>query len=109
MIANYIRFAAIGLLIMVSIDPVASQKKTTTAMEQRLSIITIGADNLQAMKAFYVEKFGWQPVAENKDILFFKLNGLLFGLFGRKDMAKFNGASSEGSGFRPYNLAYMVD
>ena len=94
---------------MVSVYPAASQKKMTTIMEQRLSIITIGADNLQAMRAFYVEKFGWKPVAENKDILFFKLNGFLFGLYGRKDMAKFNGASPEGSGFRPYNLAYMVD
>jgi catechol 2,3-dioxygenase-like lactoylglutathione lyase family enzyme len=103
------RFVALSLLIMVSGQPSGRQQKTITAMEQRLSIITIGADNLPAMKAFYMEKFGWKPVAENKDILFFKLNGILFGLFGRKDMAKFNGASPEGSGFRPYNLAYMVD
>lgn len=78
-------------------------------MEQRLSIITIGADSLQAMRNFYVEKFGWKPVAENKDIIFFKLNGFLFGLYGRKEMAEFNHTSPEGSGFRPYNLAYMVD
>jgi catechol 2,3-dioxygenase-like lactoylglutathione lyase family enzyme len=54
-------------------------KKTNTTMNQRMSIITIGTDNLQAMRQFYVEKFGWQPVAENKDILFFKLNGLRCG------------------------------
>ena len=83
--------------------------KTNSIMEQRLSIITIGADSLEAMRNFYVEKFGWKPVAENKDIIFFKLNGFLFGLFGRKEMAEFNNTSSEGSGFRPYNLAYMVD
>lgn len=78
-------------------------------MQQRLSIITLGADDLPAMRQFYVEKFGWTPVAENKDIIFFKLNGFLFGLYGRKRMAEFNGMSPEGSGFRSLNLAYMVD
>lgn len=78
-------------------------------MQQRLSIITLGTDNLQAMRKFYVEKFGWAPVAENKSIIFFKLNGFLLGLFGRKEMAAFNHMPPEGSGFRPLNLAYMVD
>jgi uncharacterized protein len=78
-------------------------------MEQRLSIITIGAADLQAMRSFYIEKFGWKPVAENKDIIFFKLNGFLFGLFGRKELAAFSNTSPEGSGFRSFVLAYMVD
>lgn len=78
-------------------------------MEQRLSIITLGADSLQAMRNFYVEKFGWKPVAENKDIIFFKMNGLLFGLFGRKDLADFHETTPEGSGFRPLTLAYLVN
>ena len=102
-------FWVINLLFLTACSPLARGKKTTGIMDQRLSIITIGADSLPAMRAFYIEKFGWEPVAENKDILFFKLNGFLFGLYGRKDMAKFVGASPEGSGFRPYNLAYMVD
>jgi predicted enzyme related to lactoylglutathione lyase len=59
-------------------------------MEQRLSIITLGVDNLEAMKKFYTEKFGWVIEAQAKDIAFFKLNGLLFGLYGRKDLAAFN-------------------
>lgn len=78
-------------------------------MEQRLSIITIGCDSLQAMRKFYVEKFGWSPVAENKDIIFFKLNGFLFGLFGRNELAQFTNTTPEGSGFRPFTMAYMVD
>lgn len=78
-------------------------------MEQRLSIITLGADDLRAMRNFYVDKFGWTPVAENPDIVFFKLNGLLLGLYGRKELAEFGGTTPEGSGFRSFVLAYMVD
>ena len=78
-------------------------------MEQRLSIITLGAVDLQAMKNFYIDKFGWTPVAENTDIVFFKLNGLLFGLYGRKELAEFSGTTPEGTGFRCFTLAYMVD
>ncbi len=78
-------------------------------MNQRLSVITLAAEDLPAMRNFYIEKFNWQPVAENKDIVFFKLNGLLLGLYGRKNMAAFNNTSPQGSGFRPFNLAYMVN
>jgi uncharacterized protein len=78
-------------------------------MDQRLSVITLGAQNLPAMRRFYVEKFGWEPIAENKDIIFFKLNGFLFSLYGRKELGEFANAPAEGSGFRGFVLAYMVD
>ena len=78
-------------------------------MNQRLSIITIGTDSLQAMRDFYIEKFGWEPVAENKEIVFFKLNGFLFGLYPGKKLADFASTSSVRGGFRPFTLAYMVD
>ncbi len=55
------------------------KQNTAEVMNQRLSIITIGTDSLQAMRNFYIQKFGWKPVAENKDIVFFKLNGFLLG------------------------------
>ena len=48
-------------------------------MEQRLTIVTVGVDYLAAMRDFYVDKFGWKPEAENKDIVFFKLGGVLLG------------------------------
>lgn len=102
---NKLLSAMAVMLCMLS----CTHHRKTDPMNQRLSIITIGTENLQAMRQFYVDKFGWQPVAENKDIIFFKLNGFLFGLFGRQGMAAFNHTSPEGSGFRPYNLAYMVN
>ncbi|MBW8523856.1 VOC family protein [Chryseobacterium chendengshani] len=77
-------------------------------MKQRASIIMIGVDNLEAMKQFYIEKFEWQIEAQASDIIFFKLNGFLFGLYGRKNLANFVGTTGERSGFKPYLLAYMV-
>jgi catechol 2,3-dioxygenase-like lactoylglutathione lyase family enzyme len=71
------------------------QAKTDSIMEQRLSIITIGTDDLHAMRNFYVQTFGWQPVAENKEIIFFKLNGFLFGLCGRTQLAEFADTTPE--------------
>ena len=78
-------------------------------MDQRISIITIGANDLAAKKKFYSEKFGWKIEAQAKDIVFFKLNGLLLGIYGREDLAKFQGKSPQPEGFRPYSLSYMVN
>ncbi|GAB4038077.1 VOC family protein [Spirosoma gilvum] len=77
-------------------------------MNQRLSVITIGTDDLAAMKRFYSETLGWQPVAENKDIVFYKMNGFLFSLFDRASLAEGVGVSAEGAGFRSFTMAYNV-
>ena len=77
-------------------------------MEQRISVLTIGADNLPAMKEFYEEVLGWKPVAENKDIVFYKMNGFLFSIGKRKELANFIGIPSEGSGFRSVTFGYNV-
>lgn len=77
-------------------------------MEQRLSVITVGVDDLPAQAAFYKNQLGWTAVAENKDIVFFKLNGLLFSLLGRKSLAEGSGVANAGTGFRSLTLAYNV-
>lgn len=77
-------------------------------MEQRLSVLTIGADNLLAMKKFYEDTFGWKPAAENGDVIFYKMNGFLFSLCKRKPLAEFIGISPEGNGFRSYSFGYNV-
>lgn len=77
-------------------------------MEQRLSVITIGANDLTVMRKFYEENLGWKPVAENKDIVFYKMNGFLFSIGKRKELAGFIGISPEGSGFRSVTFGYNV-
>lgn len=78
-------------------------------MEQRLTIVTVVVDDLAAMRDFYVEKFGWTPEAENKDIVFFKLNGVLLGFFEKEDLARdarVEAAPAVGS--KPFSLAHDV-
>lgn len=77
-------------------------------MDQRLSVLTIGADDLPAMKKFYEDTFGWQPLAGNNDIVFYKMNGFLFSLCKRKPLAEFIGISPEGNGFRGVSFGYNV-
>jgi predicted enzyme related to lactoylglutathione lyase len=77
-------------------------------MEQRFSVITIAADNLTALRDFYIEKLDWKPIAENKDIVFFKHNGFLFSICKRTDLAEFIGISPEGTGFRSVTFSYNV-
>lgn len=78
-------------------------------MDQRLSVLTLGTNDLSSMKSFYSEKLGWQTVAENKDIVFYKLNGFLFSLFDRNSLAAGAGVSAKGEGFRSLVLSYNVN
>ena len=77
-------------------------------MDQRLSVLTIAADDLPAMKRFYEDVFGWKAVAGNNDIVFYKMNGFLLSLCKRDPLAKFIGIRPEGNGFRGVSFGYNV-
>lgn len=74
-------------------------------MEQRLSFISLGVNDLQVSKAFYMEKLGWTPIKDDQGIVFFKLNGFILSLFGADELAKDIGINSAGNGFRKFTLA----
>lgn len=50
-------------------------------MQQQISVVTLGAVDLVRSKRFYVEGFGWTPVFENDEIIFYQMNGLMLGTF----------------------------
>lgn len=77
-------------------------------MDQRLSILTLGVHDLAAMREFYESKFGWTPVAANKDIVFFKLNGCLFSLFGKESLALDANMPDDRGGAMACSFAYLV-
>ena len=81
---------------------------TKRIMQQRISVLTIAAEDLPAMKKFYEDIMEWKPVAENKDIVFYKMNGFLFSLCKRDPLAEFIGVNPEGSGFRCMTFGYNV-
>jgi hypothetical protein len=48
-------------------------------MQQQISVITLGIDDLRRSRRFYVEGFGWAPVFENDEIVFYQMNGFVLG------------------------------
>ncbi|MGO4706009.1 VOC family protein [Microvirga sp. 2MCAF38] len=48
-------------------------------MQQQISVITLGVGDLSRSRRFYVEGFGWSPVFENHEIIFYQMNGLVLG------------------------------
>jgi hypothetical protein len=48
-------------------------------MQQQISVITLGVGDLARSRRFYVDGFGWTPVFENEEILFYQMNGLMLG------------------------------
>ncbi len=50
-------------------------------MRQQVSVITLGVDDLSRPRAFYGEGFGWTPVFENDEIVFYQMNGFVLGTF----------------------------
>lgn len=48
-------------------------------MQQQISVITLGIADLACSRRFYVEGFGWKPVLETPDIIFYQMNGLMLG------------------------------
>lgn len=48
-------------------------------MQQQISVITLGVADLARSRRFYVEGFGWTPVFENAEIVFYQMNGLMLG------------------------------
>ena len=57
-------------------------------MEQRLSLVTLGVDDLAAARAFY-GKLGWREGGPSSDdVVFYQLGGIILGLYGRAALAE---------------------
>ncbi len=79
------------------------------AVPQRLSMITLGVDDVTRSTAFY-ESLGWRrSSASQPTVTFFSMQGSVLGLFGRQSLADDAGVSSDGDGFRAVTLALNCD
>ncbi|HEX5169528.1 MAG TPA: VOC family protein [Cyclobacteriaceae bacterium] len=74
-------------------------------MKQLLTFLTIGVNDLDKMKNWYIQKFGWKPMKDESGIVFFKLNGFILALFPADELAKDIGVTPEGRGFKKFTLA----
>lgn len=74
-------------------------------MEQRLSLVTLGVRDLAAARRFY-ESLGWTTTSEpDSDVIFFQAGGMVFGLWGRDQLAEDSGVEDAG-GWGGVTLAY---
>lgn len=78
-------------------------------MEQRISLITLGVDDLARARCFYEQGLGWRVgMAVEGEVAFFQLNGLILSLYPRAALAQDAGVAETGSGFAGITLAHNV-
>lgn len=78
-------------------------------MEQRLTLITIGVDDIIKMRQFYKNVFGWGPTENsNNKITFFQLNGIQLALFGKHELAEDANVTTEAQHFKSFTLAHNL-
>jgi len=57
---------------------------------QRVTLITLGVADLTRSKAFY-GALGWEPTADEGEVVFYQINGMVLGFFGLEPLAKDQG------------------
>ncbi len=78
-------------------------------MEQRLTMITLGVNDLGMMRRFYSESFGWEEVEfESDDIVFYNLNGIQLALYRRASLQADTGLVIHGDDYRPAVFAHNL-
>ncbi|ESQ76497.1 VOC family protein [Asticcacaulis sp. YBE204] len=75
-------------------------------MQQQISVITLGIDDLSRSRRFYTEGFGWTPVFENAEIVFYQMNGLMLGTWLKPGLTTDSGVVPSGTG--GFALAHNV-
>jgi uncharacterized protein len=75
-------------------------------MEPRISIITLGVEDLNRSRSFY-ERLGWRRcMSKAEGIAFFRAGGMLLALYPRHELAKDASVADNGNGFSRFTLAY---
>ncbi len=77
-------------------------------MEPRISIITLGVEDLERSVRFYRDGLGLPRRDGPSDIAFFTTAGTWLALFSRESLAKDAEVTPNGSGFRGFTLAHNV-
>lgn len=78
-------------------------------MKPRISMITLGVDDLAAAIDFYENGLGFPKMESEPEVAFFTLNGTWLGLYGRQALAEDAQISAEGKGFEGFTLAHNVE
>lgn len=77
-------------------------------MKPRISMITLGVNNLSSAIKFYEQGLGFPRMKSPPEVAFFTLTGTWLGLYGREALAQDAQVSSTGSGFNAFTLSHNV-
>lgn len=77
-------------------------------MKPKISLITLGVEDLQRSKEFYTKLGFPMDSNSNENVAFFSLEGTWLGLFPKRELAKDAQISEKGDGFRGFSLAHNV-
>ena len=77
-------------------------------MKPRISMITLGVQDLGVAINFYEHGLGFPRMESPPEVAFFTLNGTWLGLYGREALAEDANVSSSGEGFESFTLAHNV-
>ena len=77
-------------------------------MQPRISLITLGVEDLARSIEFYEKGLGLPRMESPPTVAFFTLNGTWLGLYGREALAEDAQISPEGNGFRGVALAHNL-
>ncbi|KFE34093.1 VOC family protein [Thioclava atlantica] len=75
---------------------------------ERVTLITLGVADLDRAKRFYAA-LGWQPAQEQEGVVFYQMNGVVLGLFGREALAEDQGRPGADLGTGAMTLAQNFD
>jgi len=68
--------------------------------DQQLSLITLSIHDIARSRRFYGEGFGWTPVYESEEVLFYQMKGMVLGLWLAPEMvADLGRPDGESNGF----------
>ncbi|MBW3553780.1 MAG: VOC family protein [Gemmatimonadetes bacterium] len=83
---------------------------TQPVFEQRLSLVTLGVEDLEASTRFYNDVLGWTPSSIGAgQVAFFPMNGVVLALFPRSDLAADAGVDTlESGGLSRVAIAHNV-
>jgi hypothetical protein len=70
-------------------------------MEPRLTLVTLGVEDLDRAIAFYRDVIGWSPASTDNGVAFFDLDGTILALWPHRDLAADTGLPHDGLG--PYH------
>lgn len=77
-------------------------------MKPRISMITLGVDDLPRAIVFYRDGLGFPQLDSPPEVAFFTLDGCWLGLYGRAALAADAQMVPDGSGFPGFSIAHNV-